>query len=438
MDRDPKDILTFSKDRDPKDILTSSKDRDPLDILTSSCEFIDLELKIVDLQKELDILQEEYTKLDKRYDDKQNIINNNLAVDMIDYLNECDSLEKTAEYFNYDVLELFTWIPEWDDCNDRLYGLDNYKYYLYKYSGRRYEMDDINDNSNELKIKMRILGKDELDKIFEEYKSNKLSLYELADKYNILINNLFRFLKDNKLIEKESDAIGYNDFYKEYIGDKEYNKYNTDNNLIFIDIKEQTEIGLEEKIELLNKKLNILKEEYNKLQKRCRIQHNCINKKLADSIVEYLDECNSLEKTAKYFYTSPEELYYCIEDFDGCLDRLYQVEDYNKYYYKINGKSSLLGLQSSKRLTPEKDELDLIFEEFINNKSTLYELADKYNLSIINLFRLLKEHQLIEKESDAVRYNEFYKEYIGEQRYNSHNVNNDLKLIEMYYKYINQ
>ena len=409
--------------------------KDALHILTSSGEFIDLEFKILHLQKELDILQEEYIKLDKRYDDKQKIINNNLAVDMTDYLNECDSLEETAEYFNYDVLELFTWIPDWDDCNDRLYGLDNYKYYLYKYSGRRYEMDDIENNASELKIKMRILGKDELDKIFEEYKSNELSLYELADKYNILINNLFRFLKDNKLIKKESDAIGYDRFYKEYIGEKDYNKYNTDNNLIFIDTKEQKEIGLEEKIELLNKELNISKEEYNKLQKRCRIQQNCITEKLADSIVEYLDKCNSLEKTAKYFYTSPEELYYCIQDFDGCSDRLYQVEDYNKYYYKINGKSSLLGLQLSKsprfqleqnsnrlaplklgdvnNLCPEKDELDLIFEEFINNKSTLYELADKYNLSIINLFRLLKEHQLIEKESDAVKYNEFYKEYIG-------------------------
>ena len=427
--------------RDPLHILISSKDRDALHILTSSGEFIDLELKIAHLQKELDILQEEYTKLDKRYDDKQSIINNNLAVDMIDYLNECNSLEETAEYFNYDVLELFRLIPEWDGCNDRLYGLDNYKYYLYKYGGRRYEMDKIENNSSELKIKMRILGKDELNEIFEEYKSNKLSLYELADKYNILINNLFRFLKDNKLIEKESDAIGYNDFYKEYIGEKNYNKYNTDNNLIFIDTKEQKEIGLEEKIELLNKELNISKEEYNKLQKRCRIQQNCINNNIAFDMIEYLDECNSLEKTAKYFYTSPEELYYCIEDFDGCLDRLYQVEDYNKYYYKINGKSSLLGLQlelSSNRLIPEKDELDLIFEEFINNKITLYELADKYNLSIINLFRLLKEHKLIEKESDAARYNEFYKEYIGDQRYNSHNVDTNLKLVDMHYKYINQ
>ena len=413
--------------------------RDPKDILTSSGEFIDLELKITHLQKELDILQEEYTKLDKRYDDKQSIINNNIGVDMIDYLNECNSLEETAEYFNYDVLELFTWIPDWDDCNDRLYGLDNYKYYLYKYSGRRYEMDDIENNASELKIKMRILGKDELDKIFEEYKSNELSLYELADKYNILINNLFRFLKDNKLIKKESEAIGYDRFYKEYIGEKDYNKYNTDNNLIFIDTKEQKEIGLEEKIELLNKELNILREEYNKLQKRCRIQQNCINEKLADSILEYLDECNSLEKTAKYFYTSPEELYYCIEDLDECLDRLYQVEDYMKYFYKIRGRIyELDDIDSEKMRTPEKYELDLIFEEFINNKSTLYELADKYNLSIINLFRLLKEHQLIEKEYDAVRYNEFYKEYIGEQRYNSHDVDNDLKLIDMYYKYINQ
>ena len=84
--------------------------------------------------------------------------------------------------------------------------------------------------------------------------------------------------------------------------------------------------------------------------------------------------------------------------------------------------------------TPEKEELDLILSEY-SGKMPLHELADKYNLSIINLFRLLKEQKLIENESDATGYNEFLKEYIGELFYNKYNINTNLKLIDMYYKY---
>ena len=65
----------------------------------------------------------------------------------------------------------------------------------------------------------------------------------------------------------------------------------------------------------------------------------------------------------------------------------------------------------------------------------MYELADKYNLVIINLFRLLKENKLIKKESDSIGYNIFYKEYIGEYNYNKNNINNNLNLIKNYYKY---
>ena len=84
-------------------------------------------------------------------------------------------------------------------------------------------------------MKMRTPDKEELDKLFEEYKSNNISLYELADKYNLIIINLFRLLKEHKLIEKESDAIGYDKFYKEYIGEYEYNKYIVDRELRLVD-----------------------------------------------------------------------------------------------------------------------------------------------------------------------------------------------------------
>jgi hypothetical protein len=86
--------------------------------------------------------------------------------------------------------------------------------------------------------------------------------------------------------------------------------------------------------------------------------------------------------------------------------------------------------------TPEKEELHKIFTEYQNNKQSLYELSDKYNLVIINLFRLLREHKLIKKESDAIGYDIFYKEYIGDFYYNKYNkYNTNLELIKIYYKY---
>ena len=99
--------------------------------------------------------------------------------------------------------------------------------------------------------------------------------------------------------------------------------------------------------------------------------------------------------------------------------------------------------------TPNKEELDKLFEEYLSANITLYELADKYNLIIINLFRLLKEHKLIEKESDAIGYNEFYKEYIGkfslsglqssasdDYEYNKYIIDRELKLVDNYYYHL--
>ena len=45
-----------------------------------------------------------------------------------------------------------------------------------------------------------------------------MSLYKLADKYDLQINNLFIILKENKVIEKETDVKGYASFYREYFG----------------------------------------------------------------------------------------------------------------------------------------------------------------------------------------------------------------------------
>ena len=99
----------------------------------------------------------------------------------------------------------------------------------------------------------------------------------------------------------------------------------------------------------------------------------------------------------------------------------------------MEGRCHELELEDTQKMrTPEQDELDLIFTDY-NNNLGLYQIADKYNLLITNLFRLLKEHKKIVKESDAIGYNDFYREYISESIYNKYDIDTDLKLIDMYY-----
>jgi hypothetical protein len=155
---------------------------------------------------------------------------------IIEHLCKYNNITKTAEKFNYEPMELYRKIPVWDGCCDRLYNLEDYKIYRYKLGGRQEELEEFHHNP-QYEIQMRTPEKEELHKIFTEYQNNKLSLYELSDKYNLIIINLFRLLKEHKLIKKESDAIGYDIFYKEYFGEFYYNKcnkYNTNLGLIKI------------------------------------------------------------------------------------------------------------------------------------------------------------------------------------------------------------
>lgn len=57
------------------------------------------------------------------------VIDQYLATDILDHLNFTDSITKTANYYGLDPKWLYSKIPEWDDCNERLYGLSDYKEY---------------------------------------------------------------------------------------------------------------------------------------------------------------------------------------------------------------------------------------------------------------------------------------------------------------------
>jgi hypothetical protein len=197
-------------------------------------------------------------------------------------------------------------------------------------------------------------------------------------------------------------------------------------------------MNMQKELEEYKQQYLILEEEYYKLQNRCKRKQIIIDNNLAVKILESLSETNNLTETAKRFECSPEELYLSIPDWDGCKDRLYGLTDYLVYRNRLEGRCEELAIldkiEDKKMRKPDSDELDAIFTDYKKRKHSLYELADKYDLLIINLFRLLKEGGLIKSESDAFGYNEFYKEYIGEYSYNKYCINKNLKLIDLFYK----
>lgn len=153
-----------------------------------------------------------------------NIIDDN-AVKVLKYFNDCSSIKKTAWAFGFEIDELYYLIPQWNGCSDGLQGADDFDECRIDVLGRKiYEQekeDDMNDDELEAEReqKMRTPDQDIINKMIEDYnKATDLSLYELADRYDLCINNLFRLLKENKIIEKETDAKGYKKFYRDYLG----------------------------------------------------------------------------------------------------------------------------------------------------------------------------------------------------------------------------
>lgn len=211
----------------------------------------------------------------------------------------------------------------------------------------------------------------------------------------------------------------------------------------FIEPNEQMK-KLQDELESVKKQLQIQQEEYTKIKQINNQYVNVITKNLAVKILEDLFESENLAITAKKFGCDPIALYPHIINWDGCSDGLQNLEDYYDFYYKLEGRRCEIGVISAlecceieeyekKRRTPNQKELYEIFILYSSGEMTLYELADKYNIMIFNLFRLLKEHSLIESESDAIGYDEFYKEYIGEYDYNKYEIKTELGLIDIFY-----
>jgi cell division septum initiation protein DivIVA len=187
-------------------------------------------LSVDEIYEENTVLKEKIIELENQIK-KLKTINKNLtqvidmrnqenAVEILECFHDCSSIRRTAWKFGIDMEELFELIPEWDGCRDGLQSADDYHECRLEVVGRK-ECDEEEEDDmepEELALRNRTPESDEITKIIADYKESNLGMYELADRYDLKINNLFRILKENGIIEKETDAKYYESFYIDHLG----------------------------------------------------------------------------------------------------------------------------------------------------------------------------------------------------------------------------
>ena len=167
--------------------------------------------------KEITKLQEVNSALKETIDAR----NEDNAPEILEYFHSCSSIRRTAWAYGMEMDELYELIPQWEDSREGLRSADDYKECRIEIIGRReYDEEEEEDMTKEYKeFRERPLDEEDINAIITDYKeSTDLTLYELADRYELKINYLFKLLKENKMIEKETDAKGYASFYEEHMG----------------------------------------------------------------------------------------------------------------------------------------------------------------------------------------------------------------------------
>lgn len=210
---------------DYKNLLYNNKMSEFDKIVTEKNELQEIEIKKL---KEINKMQEiEIKELKNKIMSMKNAIdirNEEEIENILEYLYTSNSIRDTAWKYSMDISNLFLMIPECDGCSDGMHDLYDYDSCRLEVLGRRLydEEQECKMSSEELEERMRIPDQEEVSRIIKAYNNNK-KLYEIADNFDLKINNLFRILKENGIIQKETDANGYKDFYIEYYGSKKTN-----------------------------------------------------------------------------------------------------------------------------------------------------------------------------------------------------------------------
>jgi regulator of replication initiation timing len=167
--------------------------------------------------KEIKQLNESNSALKETIDAR----NEDNAPEILEYFHSCSSIRRTAWAHGMEMAELYELILQWEDSREGLQSADDYKECRIEIIGRReYDEEEEEDMTwAERKFRERALDDEDINAIISDYKdSTNLTLYELADRYELKINYLFKLLKENKVIDKETDAKGYAGFYQEHMG----------------------------------------------------------------------------------------------------------------------------------------------------------------------------------------------------------------------------
>jgi hypothetical protein len=140
--------------------------------------------------------------------------------EILEFFHSCYSIRRTAWKYGMDMEEMYELIPQLEDTWAGIKTASDYDECRKEVIGRQeYDADEERAmTADEIKIRDRTPIKEELECLIADYKDSSLTIYELADRYNLCIYNLFRLLKENNLIEMETDAKGYAGFYTEFMG----------------------------------------------------------------------------------------------------------------------------------------------------------------------------------------------------------------------------
>ena len=184
---------------------------------------IQLENEIVKLNEKNTMQEEIISKLEiANLEFKENIDarNEENTSEILDYFHTFHSIRRTASTYGMEMDELYELIPQWEDCREGLKSADDYDECRIEIIGRREYDEELEKDmtKTECDFRKRYLDVDEIHDIIADYKYTKLSMYELADKYELQINYLFKVLKENKVIDREIDAKYYAKFYEEHMG----------------------------------------------------------------------------------------------------------------------------------------------------------------------------------------------------------------------------
>ena len=186
-------------------------------------EHKELKARVTSLERELLESNRREVELKQKVSDLKEILsqqNEEDGCEILEFFHSCSSIRRTAWKYGMDLEEMYELIPQLEDTWAGIKTASDYDECRMEVIGRQ-EWDADQEQTmtaDEIAIRDRTPIKEELNCLISDYKDSSLSMYEIADRYNLCIYNLFRLLKENQIIEKEIDAKGYSSFYTEFKG----------------------------------------------------------------------------------------------------------------------------------------------------------------------------------------------------------------------------